>query len=290
MSRPPYPHRCIGGDPFEWACRCEATPDIYSAETARDGWGSGCRVAMEERIADLEAAARADQSLRSVAAHAAGMQPASADDPEWPPRWEAIASVRIAAAEAERDTATAALTALRTYLTRSVADEMDVHEAWDILHNLAPEDLSLVLKWVDEIDGRPRKPVDFPVAVFHRLLSAGLKDAEGDALEWITRRVERCAEVEADMRTAAEELLVPMSSPGTHMARLLSANVLMRHELADLRRLGASIHKAVAAALEAKAKELDIAADTQDAYTEGPDDAVRVATLRRAASIVRGGR
>lgn len=55
MSRPPYPHRCLGGDPFVWACRCEATPQVYSAETARDGWGSGCRVTMEERIAELEA-------------------------------------------------------------------------------------------------------------------------------------------------------------------------------------------------------------------------------------------
>lgn len=62
---------------------------------------------------------------------------------------------------------------------------------------------------------------------------------------------------------------------------------------ANLRKLAsrsADTDKAVAAAMEARAKELDIAADTQDAYAEGPGDAVRVATLRRAASIVRGGR
>jgi uncharacterized protein (DUF1778 family) len=50
------------------------------------------------------------------------------------------------------------------------------------------------------------------------------------------------------------------------------------------------VAKAVAAALEARAKEIDAKADTQNAYAEWPDDAVRVATLRRAASIVRGGR
>lgn len=54
-----YPHKCKGGpadgtDLYAWTCRCGARPDIYSAETARDGWGSGCRVAMELRIADLE--------------------------------------------------------------------------------------------------------------------------------------------------------------------------------------------------------------------------------------------
>lgn len=195
MSRPPYPHRRHEPASIGTAsvCRCSAVSPALSAET----WGSDCPIALRERIADLEAAARAEQSLRSVAAHAAGMQPVSADDPEWPPRWEAVASVRIAGAEAERDAATAALTALRTYLTRSVADDTTVHEAWGILHNLAPEDLPLVLKWVDEIDGRPKGDVHFPIALFHRLLSAGLKDAEGDVLEWITARVERCAEVEA---------------------------------------------------------------------------------------------
>lgn len=296
MSRPPYPHRRHEPASIGTAsvCRCSAVSPALSAET----WGSDCPIALRERITDLEAAARADQSLRSVAAHAAGMQPASADDPEWPPRWEAIASARIAEAEAERDTSATALAALRTYLTRSVADDTTIHEAWDILHNLAPDDLALVIKWVDEIDGRPKGDVHFPIALFHRLLSAGLKDAEGDVLEWITRRVERCAEVEADMRTAAGELLVPMPSPGTHMARLLSANVLMRRELADLRTLGASIHKAVAAALEARAKELDAKADAafDGAAMYGapfPLGKADVASARRdayrvAARIVRG--
>jgi hypothetical protein len=263
-----------------------------------EAWGSGCPIAMRERIAELEAAARADQSLRSVAAHAAGMQPASADDPEWPPRWEAIASGRISKAEAERDAARKDLAALRGYLTRSVADDIAVQDAWDILHNLAPDDLARVLKWVEEIDWRPKKPVQIPAALFHRLLSAGLKDAEGDVLEWITARVERCAELEADMRTAAGELLVPMSKPGTHMARLLSANVLMRRELAELRTLGASIHKAVATALEARAKQIDAKADAAfdgaamygAPFSQGKGEAAlaRREAYRVAARIVRG--
>lgn len=106
---PAYPHLRYEPNSIGSAsvCRCGTTAPLLNAES----WGSGCRAAMEERLAEVEA---------------------------------------------ERDAATAALTALRTYLTRSVADEIDVHECWDILHNLVPEDLARVLKWVDEIDGRPK--------------------------------------------------------------------------------------------------------------------------------------
>lgn len=223
MSRPPCPHRCLGGDPFVWACRCKATPDIYSAETARDGWGSGCRVAMELRIADLEirldAAARADQSLRSVAAHAAGMQPASADDPEWPPRWEAIASVRIAEAEAERDAARGLLESLPTWGTYG----------------------------------------------------------------W---------------REAADSVRAKLAENAKQIVALVHERDEMRRELADLRTLGASIHKTVAAALEAKAKEIDAkaaaaieASDKAEAmgdYQRANSDAGRWAAFQAAARIVRG--
>jgi hypothetical protein len=118
--------------------------------------------------------------------------------------------------------------------------------------------------------------------------------------------VERCAEVESeahrlrdlvrhqrgplhDADLITDEEYAALAADAGAVARLLGYDE-MRRELAELRTFGASIHKAVAAALEARAKELDIAADTQDAYAEGPDDTVRVATLRRAASIVRGGR
>jgi hypothetical protein len=44
-----------------------------------------------------------------------------------------------------------------------------------------------------------------------------------------------CAALRADMEAAAGELRVPLPEPGTDMARLVSANVIMRRERAALR-------------------------------------------------------
>jgi len=307
MSRPPYPHKCKGSMDgstifHAWTCRCGARPDVYSAETARDGWGEDCPAALRERIAEQ------DRHISSLDCRFAGhfAELSGKHCPPGQPCDRCEAEAMVERAEAERDATRRDLAALRDYLTRSVADDIAVHDAWDILNALAPEDLARVLKWADEIDGRPKKPVQIPAVLFHRLLSAGLKAAEGDVLEWITARVERCAEVESeahrlrdlvrhqrgplhDADLITDEEYAALAADAGAVARLLGYDE-MRRELAELRTFGASIHKAVAAAMEARAKELDIAADTQDAYTEGPDDTVRVATLRRAASIVRGGR
>ena len=53
MSRA-YPHRCIGGDPINWYCRCGRPPAEYTADVAREGFGSDCPAAMREHIAELE--------------------------------------------------------------------------------------------------------------------------------------------------------------------------------------------------------------------------------------------
>lgn len=60
MSRPPYPHRLTVSSLREvlgWhgACRCGERVTATHRWQVPAEWGSGCRVAMEERIAELEA-------------------------------------------------------------------------------------------------------------------------------------------------------------------------------------------------------------------------------------------
>lgn len=145
-------------------------------------WGSGCHIALRERIADLDAAARADQSLRSVAAHAAGMQPASADDPEWPPRWEAIASVRIAEAEAERDAAMDEALRLRDLVRHQRGPLHDAEPLTDEEYADLAADAGAVarLRGYDELRRESRADVDKAVAA---ALEARAKqiDAKADA-------------------------------------------------------------------------------------------------------------
>ena len=45
------------------------------------------------------------------------------------------------------------------------------------------------------------------------------------------------AELESDLESAAKDLPVPMPEPGTDMARLLSANVLLKRRVAGVERL-----------------------------------------------------
>jgi len=52
--------------------------------------------------------------------------------------------------------------------------------------------------------------------------------------------------LEGDVVAAAGELLVPMPSPGTEMARVLRANVLLRHERDQLQRRVADLTTALA--------------------------------------------
>ena len=101
MSRPPYPHRCLGGYPFVWACRCEATPKVYSAETARDGWGSDCPIALRERIAEQ------DRHITSLDCRFAGhvAELSGKHCPPGQPCERCEAESRAERAEAERDAA-----------------------------------------------------------------------------------------------------------------------------------------------------------------------------------------
>ena len=89
---------------------------------------------------------------------------------------------------------------------------------------------------------------------------------------------------DAELITDAE--YAALASDAGAVARLRGYDEV-RREMDALRALGASIHKAVAAALEVRAVELDVAADTLDDYAESHEDRVRAESLRLAAHIVR---
>lgn len=67
MSRPPYPHRLVPTslrEVLDWhgACRCGEPVTTKHRWQMPAEWGAGCRAAMEERIADLEA--RLDAAIK----------------------------------------------------------------------------------------------------------------------------------------------------------------------------------------------------------------------------------
>jgi len=101
----------------------------------------------------------------------------------------------------------------------------------------------------------------------------------------------RLAQMETDIRDAAGELRVEMPEPGTPMAKLLSANVLMRRERDGLR-AALSAEQDAHDATQAKVRSLVVAVQTALATWVGSsrgDAAERLADDLRAALATRTG-
>lgn len=290
MSRPPYPHRLPYRDGLIGLCKCGAACSTAAltapVSDGREAWyevGRDCPAALREALAEAEHTANAaHDQLSDIAALARGeMEPdvRSGGAPVLGEAWEAVKVLRARAerAEAERD---AARKMLAECYRLSGADPDG--DTWEHLWQTALDEVRLLRKQYDEMrrelaeatdpDNRLRAMLEWRGVVTPCAVCSG-SGRRGYANTSTWRRG-----IGGQMLTDD----VCDSCWGSGDAERPGANLRAVHSL------GASIHKAVAAALEAKARELEAAADTQDAYAEGPDDAVRVATLRRAASIVRG--